>query len=237
MADGIPYSETLLQSLEKSLRTSFNQPYLRLTRRPTKRGTTFRVSLEQAERTIETDDGGEQNVLAIVLSNGQPSTFYFTFAAKFEIKADRHTLQHASLSVFHNVYAGEITPLFRAEWDQAAASDAASFHAQPHWHFVQRPERIEGIVRSLLTPSEEFVPQPESDIFSGLVDCGKIHFAMTSLWDRKEHSSHKQVFEAADFPKWFANLMRYLADQIAYAVSKAPSNVATNNFIPGRPEV
>lgn len=234
MADGIPYSLGLLLSLEKSLGTSFNQPYLWLTKRPTKPGATFRVSLGQADRTIETDDGAEQNVVPIRLADGQPSTFYFSFAARFEIKTNRHTLQHASLSVFHDVYAGEITPLFRAEWDQAAASDVASLHAQPHWHFVQRPERIEGIVRSLLTPSAEFVPQPESDIFSGIVDCGKIHFAMTSLWDRKEPSCHKQLFEASDFPKWFASLTRYLANQIAYAVSKAPSKMATTNFSPSQ---
>src|ERR1039457_3132445 len=102
------------------------------------------------------------------------------------------------------------------------ASDATSDHAQPHWHFVQSPKRIEGIVRALVGETTEFSPEPENDIFAGIADCGKLHFAMTALWSDKRVSTHKELFDSADFPKWFASLTKYIAGQIAYVVSKSP---------------
>ena len=120
MAVGIPYREALVQSLEKSLRSAFNQPHLRLTRRPGKAGGGFRVSLERGDKIARTDHGTEQLVMGIVNDAGEPSPFYFSFAATFEIETNAHALQHASISVFHDIFAGELTPLFRAEWDQKA---------------------------------------------------------------------------------------------------------------------
>lgn len=235
MAEGVPYNERLLQSLEKSLRSSFNQPFLGLTRRPSKAGATFSVSLNAGERIIETEEGEQEPLMPIRLSDGQESTFYFTFLARFEIGANRHTLQHATLLVFHDLYAGEITPLFRAEWDQAAASDPTSEHAQPHWHFVQRPEHIEAIVRTLTARPAEFVPEGQSHIFSGLVDCGRIHFSMAPLWAKGQQFSHKQLFEGTDFSEWFANLTKYIAGQISYVVSKAPTATGARDFLPEQP--
>ena len=231
MADGILYRESLLQSLEKSLRSAFNQPTLRLTRRPRRAGGGFRVSLEMGDKIARTDDGTEQSVMGIVVEQGMPCAFYFGFAATFEIDTGAHALQHASISVFHDIYAGELTPLFRAEWDHKAASDATSEHAQPHWHFVQSPERIEGIVRTLISQPGEFVPEPENEIFVGLADCGKIHFAMTSLLDEKGTSTRKQVFESTQFQGWFASLTNSIAGQIAYVVAKAPAT-PIQEFIP-----
>lgn len=231
MADGIYYRDALLQSLERSLRSAFNQPYLRLTRKPRKPGGGFRISLEGGDRIARTDDGTDQLVMGIVVEEGKASAFYFGFVATFEMETRGHALQHASVSVFHDICAGELTPLFRAEWDQKAASDATSEHAQPHWHFVQSPERIEGIVRTLISRPREFSPQPDNEIFAGIADCGKIHFAMASLLDEKDISSHKQLFDSADFPKWFAGLTRYIAGQIAYIAEKAPAS-PIREFIP-----
>jgi hypothetical protein len=78
-------------------------------------------------------------------------------------------------------------------------------------------------VRTLITPPTEFSPEGETDIFSGIADCGKIHFAMTSLLQSSTPATHKELFQAVDFPKWFANLSKYIAAQIAYIVAKAPS--------------
>ncbi|HEV2290138.1 MAG TPA: hypothetical protein VGR81_14440 [Candidatus Acidoferrales bacterium] len=184
------------------------------------------------ERIVETDEGAQQPLMHIRLSDGQESTFYFTFLARFEIGANRHTLQHATLLVLQDLFAGEITPLFRAEWDQAAASDPTSEHAQPHWHFVQRPEHIEAIVRTVIARPAEFVPEGQSDIFSGLVDCGRIHFSMASLWGKGQPFSHKQLFQGTDFSEWFANLTKYVAGQISYVVSKVPGAMVVRDFVP-----
>lgn len=226
MAEGVRYREALVQKLERSLRLSFNQPYLKLTRKPGRSGGGFRISLEAGDRTALTDDGTEQTVLAIHSSPGEPSPFYFSFVVVFEIETrGDYILQHSSLSVFQDIYAGELAPLFRAEWDRKAAADSTSKHAQPHWHFVQSPERIEGIVRTVIGPPTEFSPGPGTDLFSKIADCGKFHFAMTAQWDKTTAASHKQVFESNEFPKWFDSLTRYVAEQIAYLVAKAPPAV------------
>jgi hypothetical protein len=231
MTEGIPYNNALVQSLEANLATAFNRPYLRLTRRPSKSGAVFRISLEGGDRLAEPDEGYEQMVMRVYTSNRQPTTFYFTFEATFEIETHKHSLQHASLTILHDLYAGELSPLFRADWDRKAASDRTSKHAQPHWHFVQRPERIEGIVRTVLSPPQDFVAQKQTSVFAGLVDCGKFHFAMSPLWDRKNVLCHKQVFEYGDFRDWFASLTKYVADQIGYLISKAPP-LAPTEFVP-----
>lgn len=171
--------------------------------------------------------------MSVVTSEAAAAAFYFGFVATFEIQATTYTLQHASISVFHDILAGDLAPLFRAEWDQKAASDVTSEHAQPHWHFVLSPARIGGFVRTLITPSAEFSPEGENDIFSGTADCGKIHFAMTSLLQSTTPATYKELFEAAEFPKWFANLSKYIAAQIAYVVAKAPS-APPAEFVPIR---
>lgn len=226
MTGGISYSEGLIQSLERSLRSAFNRPYLRLTRKPHKPGGGFYVFVEKGERDARTDDGREQTVTAILSADRQPTSFYFAFVTTFDIYTRGYVLMHASLIVFHDVYAGELTPLFRAEWDYVAASDGTSKHAQPHWHFVQRPERIERIVRTIVSPQREFKSVEEGEIFAGLLDCGRIHFAMTSLGPMQ-----KQMFQSDDFQKWFDSLTRYVSEQIEYLISKGPA-AAPKDFVP-----
>jgi len=227
MADGINYSSKLIQSLELSLRSAFNQPHLELTQKPHKPGGGFYVFLEKGDRIAQTDDGGELTVLPILTSSGEVTTFYFAFVATFRFFVRDYDLQHASLIVFHDICAGELVPLFRAEWDYLAAADTTSKHAQPHWHFVQRPERIEGIVRALIDPSPDFTAGEKSELFGGHVDYGKFHFAMTSLG-----RFQKQVFQSDDFPKWFRSLTNYIAEQIDYLLSKT-SPATTQDFVPG----
>jgi hypothetical protein len=224
VAGGIPYSQSLVISLEASLRSAFNQPDLRLSRKPGKPGTGFSVTLETGDKLAQSNDGRRLPVMGVVTTSEETAAaFYFGFVATFEIQANAYTLQHASISVFHDILAGDLAPLFRAEWDQKAASDITSEHAQPHWHFVQSPARISGFVRALITPSTEFSPEGETDIFSRIADCGKIHFAMTSLLQSGTPPTYKELFQAADFPKWFANLSKYIAAQIGYVIAKAPS--------------
>jgi len=227
VAAGVQYSQSLIKSLEDSLKSAFNQPYLRLKRRPSNPGAKFFISLESGSKIAQTDDGSEQVVVEILTAERHRSTVWFGFAAAFEL-ADigKYNLQHASLTVFYDI-AGELTPLFRAEWDQLDASNTTSKHAQPHWHFVQSPERIEGIVRTFAKPSAgtlaEFAPEQKSELFAGLVDCGMFHFAMTSLWEKSEIPPYKKrLFDSDDFPKWFKSLTNYIADQIAYLVSHMP---------------
>src|SRR4029077_8715717 len=177
---------------------------LKLTTKPKNPGAGFHVRLENAPRNAQADDGSEQKVADIVT-------------------VDR--LQHASLAVFHDI-VGEPIPLFPAEWDQLAASDEASRHAQPHWHFVQSPQRIGEIARTLMKPpgeTSEFSSEQSTELFSDVVDFGKFHFAMTSMWEKNETPPYKKrLFGSSDFPKWFRSLTNYIAGQIAYLVSHMP---------------
>jgi len=123
------------------------------------------------------------------------------------------------------------------------AADQQSKHAQPHWHFVQSPQRIGDIARTLMRPSgetSEFSPEQTTELFSGLVDCGKFHFAMTSMWEKSETPPYKKrLFDSGDFPEWFKSLTNYIAGQIAYLVSHMPSEAApeARAFLPAEAEL
>lgn len=214
-----------MNSLEKSLRSAFNQD-LNLTRKPNNTGTRFIVSLREGDRTSA--DAGYW--LKNVLVGDERTTFYFGFAASFEIETEAYVLDHSSLAVFHDIL--ELTPLFRAEFHPKNAADEASEHAQPHWHFTQRPEDVEYVVRTMINEPVEF--GQKSEFFGDYPDCSKFHFAMSPLWEKGKALSHKQVFETADFPKWFDNLTKYVAGQIAYIVEKAPAMPA-KDFNPEEP--
>ena len=238
MAQGIPYGIGLIVSLQNSLSVAFNRR-VTLNTKPHNAGGEFTVSLRESDRTAQTNKGSQRRVCEIRGADGQPSLFYFGFAAKFELfdlgdhgrrAAHQNMLQDASLQVFHDL--GELLPLFRAEWDHKAASDTKSEHAQPHWHFVQRPERIENILRTLANSPKDFASEPES-VFANCADSGKFHFAMSALWDNKA-SSHKQLYDLVDFQNWFDSLTMYIARQIAYVIKKAPSGAA-KDFVPKDP--
>jgi hypothetical protein len=225
MAEVVRYSNSLISALEESLRSAFHQPSLVLNRRRSKFEGGFHVSLTAGDKNARHDDGIEQAVMNIVSPSGEPTDFYFGFVAAFRFVTEA-ILGHASLSVFHDI-CGEAVPLCRAEWDYDAASDSESDHAQPHWHFVQSPERIAGIVRTLVGTSRDFSPENKSGVFDGLADCGKIHFAMISLDQR---GLPKQVFASEQFVKWFDSMTRYVGGQIAYLTSRLPSPV--REFVP-----
>lgn len=222
MAESISYSTSLVKSLEKSLRSAFNKR-LTLTPKPKNAGNRFIVSLREGDKT---DASGY--LVQNILIDDDRTNFYFGFAASFQIVAQDYTLDHSSLAVFHDIL--ELTPLFRAEFDPKNASDSTSEHAQPHWHFAQRPEDIEFIVRTLIGEPTAFDPGRKSELFADFADSTKFHFAMSPLWEKGKTLSYKQVFETADFPQWFDNLTKYIASQIAYVVKKAPTPVKP--FVP-----
>lgn len=221
----VKYTPELVKRLQRILRSSFRQPSFVLAT-PTKRGTGFHVTLAGSSRTAHMDDGPEQEVAEIIV-NERHSNFWFSFDAAFVTVAvvDQFELFHVALGVFHDI-AGDLVPLFRADWDKNDAT-GQSKHAQPHWHFVQRPARIEGLVRDLWpstteTP-REFIPELRSELFAGLVDCGMFHFAMTSLWEKTEDPPYmKRLFGSEDFPEWFDNLTKYIAGEIALLVKHMP---------------
>ncbi len=240
----VEYSERLVQKLEVSLKTSFNQPLLMLTRRSGRPGAEIRVTLAAGPRIAQTDDGPELTVMEVLTGDHRSSNFWFGFVGVFTVaeinkQTNKYDLYHASLLIFHDIY-GELVPLFRAEWDRDAAASEASKHAQPHWHFIQNPGRIERLVRTLTDPPDnnavgEFVADQEAGLFHGIANCGRIHFAMTSLWEKSEIPSYtKRQFDSTDFPKWFQNLTNYIAGQIAYLVSHMPpaATPAARAFVP-----
>jgi hypothetical protein len=221
----VKYTPALVKRLQQILRSAFSQPSLILAT-PTKRGTGFHVVLAGNSKTAHMDDGPEQEVAEIVV-NGRHSNFWFGLDAAFSMVAvvDQFELLHVAIGVFHNI-AGDLVPFFRADWDKNDAT-GHSKHAQPHWHFVQRPARIECIVRDLwastIETPREFTPESQSQLFAGLVDCGMFHFAMTSLWEKTEDPPYiKRIFESEDFPEWFDNLTKYIASEIGLIIKHTP---------------
>lgn len=232
MAEGILYDNALLVALESSLSSAFNRP-VTLTRKGHKPIAEFMVSPVDGDTYAHTNEGTERMVCEIRTSEGKPTGFFFTFAATFEQKRlTQYALQHSSLQVFQELPA-DLVPLFRAEWDQQATLDPESNHAQPHWHFVQRPKRIEQIVRSVMSQSNEFAPYQESQLFDRCVDSGHFHFAMSPLWEKDKPYAFKQDFEPDNFPAWFDNLTKYVAGQIAYLLMKAPQ-LPAKDFVPDK---
>lgn len=231
MVETVQYSRPLVSKLEKSLRAAFN-PSTILNRKPENIGTRFDVSLRNGQ-PARTGDRPEQMLLPIVVPGRENTAFWFGFVANFEIsiaEVRKFDLVHASLTVFHDI--GSREPLFRAEWDHKDAV-GSSKHAQPHWHFVQSPESIEVLVRTLLAPASEaateFVPDKESAFFSGIADCGRFHFAMTSLWEKSGTPPYrKKLFDSNDFPNWFDNLAIYIADQVSYILSHLPASATAD---------
>jgi hypothetical protein len=237
----IEYSEPLIRSLEDGLRGTFGLSYLRLSREPHNSGNEFVVQLADVASSARLDNGDEQAVIEIA-SVGRADTFYLGFEAVFEFATEedsrkgsrksvkrRYILKTISLTVFHRVIQ-DIVPMFRAEWDRAHAADATAIHAQPHWHFVQSPKRIERLVRSSsgpITEVSEFDSQPQqSPLFSGIADCGSFHFAMSSHWEKGDVPPLKRVFDSQDFYKWFLGLTKYIAGQLEFLALKMPKNDA-----------
>lgn len=231
MAD-ILYSNSLIQSFEKSLSSAFNRGVV-LNKKPDKRIGEFTVSPVDGDAYARTNEGSERLVCDIRDAENKKTRFYFTFAAKFRqsMRSD-YALRHSSLQVFQDI--GEYVPLFRADWDQDATLDSKSKHAQPHWHFVQRASRIEEIVRAVMSSPTEFVPYEQSELFTGYPDSGRFHFALSPLWEKDKPSAYKQDYESTDFPLWFDNLTKYVAAQIAYIIMKAPPMPA-KDFVPEEP--
>jgi hypothetical protein len=227
----ILYSSSLIQSLEKSLSSAFNRT-VQLTKKPHKQIGEFTIWPVDGDTHASTNEGTERPICDIRNDQNKGTGFYFTFAAKFrQTTLSQYTLRHSSLQVFQDIM--DVIPLFRAEWDQDATLDTTSEHAQPHWHFVQRPSRIEEIVR-MMSPSTEFVPYEQSELFTGYADCGRFHFAMSPLWEKDKPNAHKRDYEPSDFPLWFENLTKYVAAQIAYVIMKAPP-MPTKEFVPEEP--
>jgi hypothetical protein len=176
-------------------------------------------------RSAELDGGEQQNVIEIYTADGESTTFYFGFQSVFKFDRNtRYLLHDCSISVFHDVL-GERIPVFRAEWHRNDATSPTSTHIQPHWHFLQRPARIESVLLNTqrIKSGEimEFVPEEKAALFSELADCGKSHFAMTSLWEKR--SDTHRIFNSDEFLEWFDGLARHIADEISYVAKKMPS--------------
>ena len=253
MSEYVYYNDALIRKLEGAFTSSFGVRSVQLTRPPKKDyRDAIRVTLQMSEQNHRTIPGDGVNpthcVMEIITKNNSRSGFWFGFSAIFEPTGSKkpsqlHSLEHISVLVFQDIL-GDLVPCFRAEWMQSAVFDTESKHAQPHWHFTQSPMRIEGLIRAFsasnVGPAKEFSPEEEDGIFSGLVDFGMFHFAMTPLWEvGGGYSSRKRQFDSDQFPEWFKSLTEYIAEQITYLVKHTPTSgvTTTRDFVPQRLEV
>jgi hypothetical protein len=234
------HTRPLIDHLENSLQSAFN-PNAKLSRQIERQsGPEFKISLKSGKEIWVDDD--HQQIVQAVLVDGELTNMFFGFVATFRNDRERkprYYLLDASLSVFQDM-VNDVIPFFRAEWDQGAAEDLSSTHAQPHWHFTQSAARIERLVKdhsfgSAVLPSPEpieFVPERERGLLTGTVDSAKFHFAMTSLWADDDVLPKKRLFDSDDFRDWFGGLTAYIAGQIKYVVDR--TSVRERAFKPFR---
>jgi hypothetical protein len=237
MTPQIYYSEQLIQSWEMSLRSAFGQSQLRIDRKPSKAVGRFYVAVPAAESYIaRTGDDATQYLTNVRRDDIPPKTFWFSFKANFDLwtleqnKGRQHFLEHASICVYQRIADSGFIPMFRGEWDSRAAKDASSKHAQPHWHFVQRPEQFEYLFESGSPSPQEFAGEDAkaNDIqkFGAVIDFSGFHFAMSPLWSPGVSLCQKQMFTSAkEVGAWFGSLTTYISDQLAYIVTKLPRNL------------
>lgn len=222
MADQVEYSNRLVSAIENSLSKAFNRD-VRLTRQPSKRASGFKIALENGSKAA-TDDGGiEHPTLQVLAASKTPTTFYFGFSAVFGQETEIVSLRHASLIVFCDICGGELVSVFRAEWDAIAAANTNSSHAQPHWHFAQRPERIARILNTLSDTPQEFGGDDESGAFAGRAHYEDMHFAMSQMWNKDRAMPHKEMFGTNEFMEWFERVATYVSEQLMYVAEKVPS--------------
>jgi len=232
LSELVYYSDALIRKLEVAIRSSFGAQSVQLTRpRKKKFKETIRVTLQEGEQNQRSVVGSGDDplhwVVEIITEDNSRSGFWFGLSAIFEPTASqKHSLEHVSVLVFRDIL-GDLIPFFRAEWMQSAVLDASK-HAQPHWHFTQSPARIESLIRAFSTSDldavEEFSPEAGAGPFTGLPDFGMFHFAMTSLWEERNQPPYlKRQFDSDQFPRWFASLTDYIAEQISYLVSHMPT--------------
>ncbi len=239
----IYYTDSLVQAFERSLRDAFNPRYVRLSRRSSKAVGRFNVVLEVGDREFKAADADEaQNVIAICHTRVPQELFWLAFKANFEFwesggkqSGGKHYLEHISLSVLQKAPTGDLVRMFRADWDSRAASDSASTHAQPHWHFAMEEDDFLAVFDSGGPQDVDFTDliefDPTTPFASQLVDFKGFHFAMSPLWHEGEASCHRQVFESEDvLTSWFSNLSRYIAEQLLYVSEKVGASPSVSDF-------
>jgi hypothetical protein len=224
----IYYSEKLIQSFERALRTAYSLPYVQLSRRPSKATGRFNVVIGSESREFRgTGEEAGQKIVEIRGDDVPRETFWLAFKAQFDLwEQGEHFVEHISISVFQQIATGDLIRMFRAEWDGRPATDSSSGHAQPHWHFAMGADDFRAVLGAeepLVSGEEnalEFAGGMQTD--SGLVDFSGFHFAMSPLWYRGVAACHRQIFESGEeLGSWFQNLSTYIAQQLGYVSDKA----------------
>jgi hypothetical protein len=237
-APKIYYSERLLQAFERSLREAFDPRYVQLSRRPSKAVGRFNVVLAAGDREFKAADAEDaQNVIEIRHMGVPRQIFWIAFKANFDLwERGEHFLEHISVSVFQQqLESGDLVRMFRAEWDSRAASDAASKHAQPHWHFAMEEDDFRAVFpleqQGSREPENSFEFAAATRPTSQLVDFSGFHFAMSPLWYPNAPSCHRQVFQTGEeLNSWFSSLSSYIAEQLSYVGEKVGPGPTGSEF-------
>lgn len=133
--------------------------------------------------------------------------FYLYIDIKFS-KDYSHKM--ISISVFHgDAFDKRKNQLFRAEWDDYNKDDEV--RPQPHWHITRDKANYENFSQLIKSSNEseqssfELFKMSDAEIF----DTKKIHFAMSSNWQNKEHFVHK-IDNASKVVTWMEGLLEHI---------------------------
>lgn len=223
----IYYTESLIQSFERSLRDAYSPPHVQLTRKTSRDTGRFNVVMASGTREFQAADAdGAQRLVEIRGSRIPEETFWVAFKADFDLwEGGQHLLEHISVTVFQQIETGDLIRMFRAEWDSRGAAESSSGHAQPHWHFVMEADDFRTLLESEEPPASgqqdtlEFTADIQTSL--GVVDFSGFHFAMSPLWYQDVPSCHRQIFQSGDeLGSWFHNLSTYIAEQLGYVSEK-----------------
>ena len=128
-------------------------------------------------------------VMEIAANENRGSGFWFGFLAIFAVCRNRRSirLETRKRLGISKTFGGILCQSSVPNGAQRDVTNAASNHAQPHWHFARSRSHIEDVVRA--QKASEFgeareVPRRRSRValFAGLPDLGKFHFAMSPIF-------------------------------------------------------
>ncbi|MBX2978444.1 MAG: hypothetical protein KF905_04040 [Flavobacteriales bacterium] len=142
----------------------------------------------------------------------------FWLAATLEFKTNRNivTPDSATMIIFTGeAYNSDKQPLLRAEWE----SNAASPHAQPHWHVYNSR------VGSIAKESELFDTAPAFDpsesITTSINDyVPKFHFAMCASWSSNNSNCVQAIQDEQCVADWLSHTLRYIQGQLVYTMRR-----------------
>ncbi len=146
------------------------------------------------------------------LQSQEEVAIWLGFAMRFDYDdvTSEFVLTSISISLIRGTQSKEC--LLRAEWDSRGLD---ADHAQPHWHAISGQSVLNN-------PTEERWAKIQSHL----------HLAMCAKWRFNADTGdlkHVHVLDEGDVCSWVDKTLRYIHDQLNYAITMSPNTKSKTN--------